>query len=92
MIAFVGSMSLATAVLLPERTLRFSVFGSRLFEQEVQDDVFDIGETHRRLAYFLDGYHGENDAKLERLFVFYRIATGFLLIEVGFWSLQLALS
>ena len=54
MIAFVGSMSLATAVLLPERTLRFSVFGSRLFEQQVQDDVFDI--------------------------------------EVGFWSLQLALS
>jgi hypothetical protein len=57
LVAFVGSIAFSTAVLLPKEDLRFSVFGSVLFEQEIQDDVFDIAETHRRLAYFLDGYH-----------------------------------
>ena len=65
---------------------------SVLFEQEVQDDVFDIAETHRRLAYFLDGYHRDNYPKVDRLFDFYRTATAALLTEVGFWTLQLALS
>lgn len=55
-------------------------------------DVFEIGETHRRLAYWLDEYHAQNEPKIDRLFTFYRLATVALLGEVIFWSLQLALS
>jgi hypothetical protein len=89
--AFVTSIALATWVLLPKEHLVFSVHGSTLFEDEIEADVFEIGETHRRLAYWLDGYHAENEPKVSGLFVFYRWATAAMLAEVVFWSLQLAL-
>jgi hypothetical protein len=90
--AFIASILLATWVLLPKENLIFSVHGSALFEDEIRADVFEIGETHRRLAYWLDGYHAENEPKLSRLFACYRWSTVALLGEVIFWSLQLALS
>lgn len=92
MISFVVLITLATWVLLPKDNLIFSVHGSTLFEEEIEADVFDLGETHRRLAYWLDSWHGENEPKLDRLFACYRWGTVALLAEVGFWSLQLALS
>jgi hypothetical protein len=90
--AFVASMALAIWVLLPREHLIFSVHGSALFEDELRADVFDIGETHRRLAYWLDDFHAENETKVSPLFACYRWAIGLLLLEVLFWSLQLALS
>lgn len=92
LVAFVSSVVCATWVLLPKSNLVFSLRGSRLYEDEVKADVFKIGETHRRLAYWLDDYHDRNDMKIRRLFAWYRAATGALLLEVGFWSVQLALS
>ena len=68
LIAFITSIALATWVLLPKENLIFSVHGSALFEDEIRDDVFEIAETHRRLAYWLDGYHAVNEPKLARLF------------------------
>jgi hypothetical protein len=62
---FVGSIALATWVLLPKEHLIFSVQGSALFEDEIRADVFDPGETHRRLAYWLDEYHALNLPKLD---------------------------
>ncbi len=90
--AFVLSISLATWVLLPKGKLIFSVHGSALFEDEIAADVFEIGETHRRLAYWLDGYHADNEPKLGGLFTCYRWATLLLLAEVVFWCVRLALS
>ena len=72
LILFVASIALATWVLLPKGKLVFSVHGSALFEDEIKDDIFEIGETHRRLAYWLDGYHAANEPKIHRLFVYYR--------------------
>ena len=63
-----------------------------MFEDEIRADVFDIGETHRRLAYWLDEYHALNLPKLDALFTCYRWATVLVLLEVVFWSVQLALS
>jgi hypothetical protein len=91
LVAFVACISFATWVLLPKK-LVFSVRGSALFEDEIRADVFEIRETHRRLAYWLDGYHAENEPKVARLSVFYRWATAALLGEVIFWCVQLALS
>src|SRR2546421_1104539 len=75
LIAFVASIALATWVLLPKEKLVFSVHGSALFEDEIKADIFEIGETHRRLAYWLDGYHAANEPKLSELFVCYRWST-----------------
>jgi hypothetical protein len=90
--AVVASIALAIGVLLPREHLIFSVHGSALFEDEVRADVFDIGETYRRLAYWLDEFHAKNETKVSPLFTCYRSAIGLLLLEVLFWSLQLALS
>ena len=92
LVSFIASIALATWVLLPNDDLVFSVSGSALFEDEIEADIFVIGETHRRLAYWLDGFYVENKPKVGGLFVFYRWATVALLAEVVFWSLQLALS
>jgi hypothetical protein len=92
LVAFTASIASATWVLLPKDKLIFSVEGSALYEGEIEADVFAIGETHRRLAYWLDGYHRDNEPKLDGLYRWYRLATAGLLVEVAFWSLQLALS
>jgi hypothetical protein len=92
LVGFVGSIALATWVLLPKEHLIFSIQGSALFEDEVRADVFEIGETHRRLAYWLDDYHTRNEPKLNALFTSYRWSTVFLLVEVVFWSIQLAVN
>jgi hypothetical protein len=92
LVTFVLSIGAATWVLLPRKDyLIFSIHGSKLFEQEIRDDVFAIGETHRRLAYWLDGFHDDNDPKINSLFNCYRGATALLLLEVVAWSIQLAL-
>jgi hypothetical protein len=91
LIAFACAITAATWVLLPKELI-FSVQGSTLYETEIEADVFSIGETHRRLAYWLDGFHEDNDPKLDGLYGWYRLATLAVLVEVGFWSLQLALS
>jgi hypothetical protein len=92
LVAFTCSIALATWVLLPKENLIFSIHGSALYETEIENDVFSISETHRRLAYWLDGFHDNNEPKLRRLYSCYRGATVALLVEVGCWSLQLALS
>ena len=92
LIAFIASIALATWVLLPKGHLVFGVKGSALYEDEIRADVFDIAETHRRLSYWLDDFHEENDPKVKQLFAAYRAATVALLAEVVFWSLQLAVS
>jgi hypothetical protein len=92
LVAFVVVIGAATWVLLPRKNhLVFSIHGSKLYEGEIRDDVFAIGETYRRLAYWLDGFHDGNDPKINRLFAFYRVATALLLVEVAAWSSQLAL-
>ena len=92
LVAFTASIASATWVLLPKEKLIFSVQGSTLYEGEIEADVFSIGETHRRLAYWLDGFQRDNEPKLDGLYGWYRLATVALLVEVAFWSLQLALS
>jgi hypothetical protein len=92
LVTFILAIASATWVLLPRKDhLVFSLHGSVLYEGEIRDDIFAIGETYRRLAYWLDGFHDVNDPKINRLFNCYRIATAFLLLEVIAWSLQLAL-
>ena len=92
LVAFGLTIGAATWVLLPRKNhLVFALHGSKLYEGEIRDDVFAIGETYRRLSYWLDEFHDDNDPKINRLFDVYRGATACLLVEVVAWSVQLAL-
>jgi hypothetical protein len=87
--SFAVAIALATWVLLPKPKLVFAVRGHSPYETEIEADVFDIAETHRRLAYWLDEFHTTNAAKIERLLVYYRLASGALLLEAVLWSVHL---
>jgi len=88
--ALVASTALATRVLLPQSGLIFALRGSALFEAETEQEV-GITETYRRLAYWLEGYYDGNEPEIDSLITFYRLSVLSLLLEVAFWSAQLAL-
>jgi hypothetical protein len=89
LIAFAAAIGLATWVLLPRGKLIFALSGSKLIETEIEADVFEIGETHRRVTYWLDEFHARNEPKIVRLFLYYRLASVALMLEAIFWSVHL---
>ena len=86
--AFAGSIAASLYVLLPKPGLIFSLRGSVLFESEFEDAT-EIGETHRRLAYWLDGYYDENEAVIQSLFKWFRWATIRVLAQVVLWIVEI---
>lgn len=60
-----------------------------LYETE-QEDAAGIVETHRRLAYWLEGYRTENNVTIRYLLWGYRAATFGVIIQVGAWAIRLA--
>jgi hypothetical protein len=89
LIAFGVSILACLWVLLPKDNLIFSLSGSVLYETE-QEDAAGIVETHRRLAYWLEGYRTENNVTIRYLFWGYRAATFGVIIQVGAWAIRLA--
>jgi cytochrome c-type biogenesis protein CcmH/NrfG len=87
--AFVVSILAATYVLLPKPNLVYSVRGSVLFEEEFQSDL-PLEETHRRLAYWLEQFHDQNQVTVDRLFFFFRLATFAVLLQVVLWVTEIA--
>jgi hypothetical protein len=86
--AFAGSIAAGLYVLLPKPGLIFSLRGSVLFESEFEDATA-IGETHRRLAYWLDGYYDANEAVIQSLFKWFRWATIGVLAQVVLWIVEI---
>jgi hypothetical protein len=86
---FVISVGAAMYVLLPKTNLIFSVRGSVLFEEESQQGL-PLDETHRRLAYWLEGFHETNQVTVDALFAWFRIATLAVLLQVVLWVMELA--
>ena len=82
LVAFVISILASAVVLLPRKDLIFSISGSVLAESE-EGDTGGIAETYRRLAYWIDGYAEENDARLQPLIHAYKVATGALVVELS---------
>jgi hypothetical protein len=87
--AFVGSILAATYVLLPKANLIFAVRGSVLFEEEFEADL-PLAETHRRLAYWLEQFHDQNQIIVDRLFLLFRLATLAVLLQVVLWVMEIA--
>jgi hypothetical protein len=85
---FVLSIGVGTYVLLPKSGLIFALRGSVLFEREFEDAVA-IGETHRRLAYWIESYYDANQQLVDRLFLFFRAATIAVLLQVVLWILEI---
>jgi hypothetical protein len=86
--AFAGSIGAGIYVLLPKPGLIFSLRGSVLFESEFEDAT-KIGETHRRLAYWLEGYYDDNEEVIQSLFRWFRWATIGVLAQVVLWIVEI---
>lgn len=86
---FVISVLAATYVLLPKPNLVFALRGSVLFEEEFPKDL-PLDETHRRLAYWLEDFHSENQVVIDRLFKLFRVATIAVLLQVVLWVTEIA--
>ena len=87
---FVISIGAATYVLLPKEDLIFALRGSVLFEGEYREGL-PLDETHRRLAYWLEGFHAGNQAIVDRMFGFFRVATLAVLLQVVLWVTEIAI-
>ena len=88
--SFVVSILSAAFVLLPKQDLVFSISGSVLVEAE-QSDEGGIGETYRRLSFWIDGFAEANDIRLQAIIRAYKIATLALVFEVILWSIELVM-
>lgn len=91
LLAFLISILASVYVLLPKPHLIFSLRGSVLFEEEA-DDPGGLDETHRKLAYWLDGYRDSNEPTVEKLFRTYGLATAAVVVEVILWMIELTVS
>lgn len=82
LLAFGVSVGASLYVLLPKKELAFAFIGSRAYEElfEFRDDM---EEAHRRLAYQLDRFWDANDSAMQRLFWWFRVATGALAAEIA---------
>ena len=87
--AFVISVAAATYVLLPKSNLVFALRGTVLFEEEFQQGV-PLDETHRRLAYWLEEFHAQNQLVIDRLVSLFRVATLAVLLQVVLWVVEIA--
>jgi len=86
--ALATSIFLAVYVLLPKSGFIFSLNAVTLYEE-----LYDIGEeveVDRRLAYWLEGFWKENQAKIETLSTLFFVAAIALLLQLGFWTWGLA--
>jgi hypothetical protein len=86
--AFAVSIAASAYVLLPKQGLIFTFRGSALLRDDA--DV-PLAELHRRVAYWLDGYHDSNQDTIERLYTAFQIATVAVLAEAMLWLFKLAL-
>jgi hypothetical protein len=87
MAAFGLSLIFSVFVLLPIGRLVFVVSGSALLEAEYSQQG-GLGETHRKLAYWLD--HDDNEPVIDRLFTWYSLAIWGTLAEVMLWAADIA--
>jgi hypothetical protein len=82
LLTFGVSVGASLYVLLPKKELAFAFIGSRAYE-ELYEFRDDMEEAHRRLANELDRFWDANDSALQRLFRWFRVATGALAAEIA---------
>ncbi len=74
-------------ILLPKPGFVFRLSGPELYEREYG---VELGEVHRRLAYWIEGYAIANQRLAVRLQRGFRFAAAGLLLEAILWGLHLA--
>jgi hypothetical protein len=89
LVALGVSIGACTYVLLPKQEFVFTLNGIRLYETlyAYRDDE---GELHRRLAYWLEGYWRDNQAKVDELARWFLAAAVGLVLQLVFWTWALA--
>ena len=79
--AFVITLAASLYVLLPRRGFTFALGGPAVYEQLYVHRT-DLDEVHRILAYDVQRFWDENDARLQPVFFAFRIGVGALAVEV----------
>jgi hypothetical protein len=88
LVAFVMSIGASVYVLLPKRSLVFSINGPVVIEEAISAQL-DLAETYLQLAYWTEDFRSANVETVNRLFTWYRVAVFALLAEVCLWAAQL---
>lgn len=83
------SVGLCVYLLLGKSRLVFTLDGSEMYEALFEFRFVDE-EIHRRLAYWLEDYHSQNEQKLGTLWRFFLVAAIAFLLQIGFWAIALA--
>jgi hypothetical protein len=81
LVAFLVLSLTSVYVLVPKANLVFSISGSGLYES-LRDISHDEPEVHRRLAYWLEEYWTDNDAKIDLVTRWSTAASWSLAVEV----------
>lgn len=88
--SFFGVGVAAIAILWP-RTWEFIAGPGEVIATYIESDPpLDLPEIHRDLALHMDDSYGDNRTGLERLIVYFRVASALLTIEVIAWIADLA--
>lgn len=88
LMAFITSIGASVYVLVPKRSLVFSLSGPVLIKEAIAEEM-DLAETYHHLARWTEEFHAANVATVNRLFTWYRVAVFALLAEVCLWAAQL---
>jgi hypothetical protein len=88
LVVFGLSLLASGYILLPRPKMIFALRGSVLLEEEFGISG-GLPETHRRLAYWLEGYHGNNQDVIDRMFDAFVLAAVAVFAEVVIWTGQL---
>jgi hypothetical protein len=89
LVALGVSIGACTYVLLPKEKFVFTLNGIRLYET-LYPYRDDDDELHRRLAYWLEGYWRDNQAKIDELARWFFAAALGLVLQLVFWTWALA--
>ena len=89
LIALAASIGLCVYVLLPKKGFIFSVTAPQVYESLFEFRA-DDEEVQRRLAYWLETYWKDNQAKIDDLGRYFFAAAIALIFQLLFWSWALA--
>jgi hypothetical protein len=87
LIAFVASVVLCLWILTPRPTLTFALDATGIYEA-LYEQGENLAEVHRRLAYWVAGFHDANQTRLDPMARVYQFAAGAVVAESILWVID----
>lgn len=90
-LGFVGLSASALLILWPRKDWEFAAIPRRLISIYIETEKpFSVERIHRDLALHMQDSYDRNEARLERLIVYFRLAVVLLTAEVLAWVVDIA--